>query len=276
MHTCIDTRFGKLAVEITGSGPPFVLLHSGGHDRHDFDAIVPSLARRYRTVAIDLLGHGDSAHLEPPSSMSTAKISVTVEDVLRALQLPPAIVLGNSVGGLAALYLASAQPARVRGLVLVSPSGMVEQTAIVRAFCWAQGRVWVRRHFGMAFARHYLVKRSTHADALLARMAVRRRDERFLQMEAGLWRSFGTPESDLSALTPSIRCPTLFVWGRHDPVIRANIEGARARRLLPHAQWIDMDAGHVPFVETPEAFLTAIEPFIASHVAPASARSALA
>lgn len=261
----IDTRMGALAVEITGRGTPFVLLHSGGHDRRDFDAIVPALAQRFRVVAIDLLGHGDSSVPDPASRMSARAICEAVEDAVVALALPPALVLGNSVGGMAALHLASRRPERVRGLVLVSPSGLVEQTALVRAFCWLQGRPWVRRMTGMVFARSYLKKRNEHTAALLARMERRRADPRFIAMEAALWRSFGTPESDLASCATAIRCPTTLVWGRHDPVIRARVEGVRARRLLPRAEWRELDAGHVPFVEDPTAFLAAIEPFVAPH-----------
>jgi pimeloyl-ACP methyl ester carboxylesterase len=270
----LPTRHGRMALEIAGAGTPFVLLHSGGHDRHDFDAIVRPLGRRFRTIAIDLLGHGDSAHVAPPSNIDVAKICEAVEDVVVALDLPPALVLGNSVGGTAALHLACKHPARVRGLVLVSTSGLIEQTRLARAFCAIQGTSWIRRHAGMAFARSYLKGKSEHTATLLERMQARRGDRDFIAMEAALWRSFGRPESDLSAFASSVRCPTALVWGRYDPVLRARIEGARARRLLPHAQWIELDAGHVPFVETPDAFLTAIEPFIASHAAPASARSA--
>jgi pimeloyl-ACP methyl ester carboxylesterase len=275
MHTTLETRFGELAVEIHGAGTPFVLLHSGGHDRHDFDAITPRLSERFQTVAIDLLGHGESACVDP-ARMGARAVCEAAEDAVRALRLPPALVMGNSVGGMAALYLAARAPEHVRGLVLVSPSGLVEQTALVRGLCWIQGREWIRRHTGMAFARSYLVRRSAHTDAILARMTDKRRDPRFIAMEAALWRSFGRPESDLSALAPSIMAPTALVWGRRDPVIRAKVEGARARKLLPHASWIELDAGHVPFAETPTAFLEAIEPFLRPHVAPSDATSAQA
>lgn len=273
----IDTRYGKLAIDIQGRGTPFVLLHSGGHDRHDFDAIVPTLRRRFQTVAIDLLGHGDSAHLADPTTTTAAKICEAVEDAVVALRLPPALVMGNSVGGMAALHLASHRPELVRGLMLVSPSGMIDRNAIVRVLCWVQGREWIRRHTGMAFARSYLLRRNEHTAALLARMTERRRDPRFIAMEAALWNSFGKDSSDYAERARSIRVPTAFVWGRRDPVVRARVEGARARALMPHASWIDIDSGHVPFVETPAAFLDAIDPFVsASRDAPAAATSAQA
>lgn len=258
----IATRVGEIAFESHGSGPPIVLLHSGGHDRHDFDAIVPALSKRFRTVLVDLPGHGDSAMFAPPGTACVRSICEGVAELVAKLSLPPAIFVGNSVGGSACLHVAIADPARVKGLVLVSTSGLVEVSPIVRAFCWLQGRPFVRRHLGMLFARSYLVRRSPEADALLARMAERRKDAAFIEMEAALWRSFAREESHFADAARAIRSPTLLVWGRHDPVLRMRVEGQRARALLPHAAWRELDCGHVPFVEHPQSFLEATMPFL--------------
>lgn len=262
-----------------GDGPPIVLLHSGGHDRRDFDAIVPTLARRFRVIALDLPGHGESHAFEPPSRAGARAIYEGVEDALVALDLAPAVVIGNSVGGMAALHVAAARPERVRALILVSPSGLVEMNQATRTVCWLMGREIVRRQLGMAIARRYMVQRSALTDAILARMEARRRDDAFIAMEAALWRSFGRAESDLADRVASIHCPTVLVWGEHDPVIRARVEGRRARRLLPGADWVSLPLGHVPFAEDAAAFLAAIEPFLAplsAEARPADAGSAIA
>ena len=65
----IQTRVGRVAYAELGSGPTVLLLHATLHDRHDFDPIAETLARRYRTIAVDWPGHGDSdaipAGIEP-------------------------------------------------------------------------------------------------------------------------------------------------------------------------------------------------------------------
>ncbi len=58
--TTIQTRAGRVAYRESGSGPTVLLLHATLHDRHDYDPIVDALARRYRTIAVDWPGHGDS------------------------------------------------------------------------------------------------------------------------------------------------------------------------------------------------------------------------
>lgn len=263
MLRTIETNFGTLSVELRGAGTPLVLLHSGGHDRRDFEAIVPALAPRFLTVAVDLPGHGASSYHGPIEALRASELCRATLEVLDALELPPAILLGNSVGGMACLHVAAHAPSRVRGLVLVSPSGLVEQTWLARAFCRLQGRPWVRRRLGALLARAYLRPRSAESRDLLARIEASRSDPRQVAMEAALWRSFGAPDSDLSSAASRVRCPVELVWGRHDPVLRARVEGARARALLPHARFHALDAGHVPFVEDPPRFLAVVEPLLA-------------
>jgi pimeloyl-ACP methyl ester carboxylesterase len=120
----------------------------------------------------------------------------------------------------------------------------------------------VRRRTGMAFARHYLKLRNRHTEKLLERMQAARQRDAFIQMEAALWRSFGDPSSSVAGRVHEVHCPTLLVWGRQDPVLRAAVEGVRARKLMPHAEWAAMDCGHVPFVEDPSGFLSVIRDFL--------------
>jgi pimeloyl-ACP methyl ester carboxylesterase len=260
----VPTRAGRVAVEIAGEGAPIVLLHGGTHDRHDFDAIVPALSKKFRTIAVDWPGHGESEMPAPPSSMSVSLLCDALEDVVRAMRLPPAVLIGNSVGGTASLRLAARMPQAVRALALVDNGGVVNVTPIVKAFCWVQGRELVRRSFGMAFARHYLKKKGPERDAVLARIEAAHAKPGFVEMAAALWRSFGTPENDLWLEARGVTAPTLIVWGKHDPVIRARVEGKRTRALLPHASYAELDTGHVPFVEDPAAFLDTVLPFLES------------
>lgn len=262
----IATRVGEIAVSVEGdqASPPLVLLHSVAHDHHDFDAIVASLRRTHRTIALDWPGHGESAMPDDPSSTRVETLWTALDDVIDALSLPPAVFLGNSVGGGAGVHLAATRPERVKGLVLVDSSGFTQVSAVSRAACWVQGRELVRRSTGKAFARWYLKERGPLVDAVLARIDANRAREGFFAVDAAVWRSFGTPVNDLRQIARTVRTPTLLVWGAHDPVLPANRDGAEARAALPHAQWVELDTGHAPFVEKPDAFLAAMVPFLQS------------
>jgi pimeloyl-ACP methyl ester carboxylesterase len=172
------------------------------------------------------------------------------------------VLLGTSVGGAAAIRLAARKPERVRALVLVDSSGLVEPSTLGRVVCWLQGRETVRRVTGMSFARNYLKRRNEHVDGVIGRIETSRAREGFIAMDAAMWRSFATDEANFAAEAASIRCPTLIVWGRRDPVLRAGVEGKRVRELLPHARYIELDTGHAPFIEAPQTFLDEVMPFL--------------
>jgi 3-oxoadipate enol-lactonase len=172
------------------------------------------------------------------------------------------VLVGNSVGGFAAARLAVRHPERVRALALVDSGGFAAMTAAARAFCWLKGREWVTRSFERRFAEHYLAKRNPAVTEILRRVDAAHRGRATVAVNAAIWRSFTAPESDLRGTAPGIRCPTLLVWGRHDPVIRAVVEGRTAEALIPGARLVVLETGHCPFAEDPEAFLAAVQPFL--------------
>ncbi|HSW11991.1 MAG TPA: alpha/beta hydrolase [Solimonas sp.] len=260
----IQTRAGPLAYAEQGSGTPLLLLHSAGHDHHDFDAILPELAQRHRVIALDWPGFGESPAPEPASALSASLIAEVLEDAVAALRLGPAVFLGNSVGGMAAARLAARRPEQVRGLVLVSAGGFTPMNAFTRAFCRVQGREWVRRNTGRWFARSYLHRRNTHVAAILQRFEASHARPATLAAHAALWRSFAEDASSVSAEAQSIRCPALLAWGRHDPVSRVAVEGRRARETISGARYVEFDTGHMPFAEDPPAFLRELLPFLDS------------
>jgi pimeloyl-ACP methyl ester carboxylesterase len=258
----VTTRTGKVAYCSTGNGPPLLLLHSNGHDHHDFDAIVPVLSRTFRTIAIDWPGFGESGAPSPPSSATAAMMCDVLEDIVDALSLQPAVLIGNSIGGMAAVRLAARRPDRVRALVAVDSAGFTPMGAVARAVCWTQGHDSTRRAFGARFAEHYLKIRNPDVDAILARLRTSREHASTIAVEAALWRSFTALGSDVSTEARAVRCPTLLVWGRRDPVSRPRVEGARAREAMPQARYVELDTGHVPFAEDSRAFLDEVVPFL--------------
>ena len=260
----VETRAGRVAYEVAGSGPPLVLLHGAGHDHHDYDAVVPELAKSWCTIAVDWPGCGSSSSPRPPSAASAALHCEVLEDVAEALLREPAVFVGNSVGGLAAVKLAGLRPERVRALVAVDSGGFTRVGALARAVCWVQGRECVRRHTGMAFARFYLKRRNEHVLAILERLRATLQRPEAVAVNAAVWRSFSKPGNDATAVASQVRCPVLLVWGRHDPVLPAAIDGRRARQLMPAARYVELDTGHVPFAEDPPAFLRELLPFLQS------------
>jgi pimeloyl-ACP methyl ester carboxylesterase len=259
----VVTPLGTLAYREGGAGPPLVLLHAAGHDHHDFDAVFDALASTHHVLALDFPGHGGSAVPQPPSSVTVMLLAQALEAFVDALALGPAVFLGNSVGGYAAMVLALKRPEHVAALVLVDTGGFQQPDVKSRWFCAARGTEWVNRMTWNVFPQTYLRKRNPFVDAILRREKSARSDER-VAVNAALWRSFMTPEHDLRKRAAGIRVPTLLVWGRDDPVIAVD-HGERAARTIPDARLVVLPTGHMPFAENPRAFMEVAAAFLASQ-----------
>jgi pimeloyl-ACP methyl ester carboxylesterase len=251
---------GELHYIEYGRGVPLVLLHANPGDSRDFDAIMPALAQHYRVLALDWPGYGASA-MPPAGTVMNARILYDAFcEFLAALALPPALIIGNSLGGNVAARLAIESRAKVRGLVLVSPGGFTPHNFITQAFCQLQGS-----RFALPprmFARWYLKHRTPTVRAMLERAATSQATAPSLAVNRSVWRGFIEAEHDLRQRATLIATPTLLVFGARDPVISARQDGRLAASLIRGAKLVVMPAGHAPFAEVPDQFLAEVLPFL--------------
>lgn len=103
-----------------------VLVHCWSCDRHLWDGVVPSLAKRWRVVTLDLAGHGESGR--DRKEWTIPAFGQDVRAVVEALDLKRVILVGHSMGGPVILEAARLLPGRVVGLVPVDTGLNVEQT----------------------------------------------------------------------------------------------------------------------------------------------------
>lgn len=122
-HLRIPVGAGAQHVERVGrGGRPVVLLHGFGTCAFLWRAVAPLLAEQGFTVlSFDLIGYGESDR-PPDASYGIEAQAEYLDLALTALRLPKAIVVGQDIGALVALQLASRRVERVERLVLVSPS----------------------------------------------------------------------------------------------------------------------------------------------------------
>lgn len=106
-----------------GRGPVLILLHGGGAGADSYGnwrATLPSFAKHYRTIAVDMVGFGKTDKPDPATfEFSQAARVAHLRGVLRALEIPSAMFIGNSMGGATALGLAAQYPEMVRKLILM-------------------------------------------------------------------------------------------------------------------------------------------------------------
>jgi len=104
---------------VVASDPVIVLAHSSLARSEDWENIFPRLATRYRVIAYDARGHGKSGRA---TEYTLRAFADDLGRVLREIAKAPAVLVGHSVGALAALVAAAEAPALVRGLVLEEPA----------------------------------------------------------------------------------------------------------------------------------------------------------
>ncbi len=125
MHKTIRTPTLEIAYLETGppGGPPVILLHGWPSDPHDWDGVVPPLAKAgCRVLTPWLRGYGPTRFLDPttPRSGQQAALGTDLADFMDALGIDQAILGGYDWGGRAACVVAALWPERVRGLVSIT------------------------------------------------------------------------------------------------------------------------------------------------------------
>jgi len=248
----IDTGRISLFYRESGTvGPPVLLLHELGGSSASWRDVVPRIAVRRRTFAIDLRGAGRSE--KPPGPFELAEQADDLANLLAALDIPQADVLGAALGSLVGALLAIRHPGRVRRLMMCAvASEMASATAD-----YLQQRADRVRMVGMRGVADASLANAfpeSHAAARAAYRAIYLANDpaAYAEMSLALARLRLRPE-DWGA----IRAPTLVVSGADD-FIWPPAAGQQVAGLVPGARFAVLpDAGHFPHMQTPEV-LTAL------------------
>jgi pimeloyl-ACP methyl ester carboxylesterase len=237
--------------------PPVVLLHQSPRSWTEYRAVLPLLGARHRAIAMDTAGFGDSAAIDGPASIEAwARIAL---ELLDALGIARADVVGHHTGAVIAIEIAASAPERVRGLVLsstpftdanfrrlraerppideVAPSGDGSHLAAL----------WQRRQGFYPAGRPELLEAFVR-DALKAS---------------------GSPEDGHRAVAAycmesriqRVVQPALILRATEDPF--ASPHAAELQHVLAQARILDIPGGMVPLPDQlPEAFAAAVLAFL--------------
>jgi pimeloyl-ACP methyl ester carboxylesterase len=194
----------------------------------------------------------------------------------------PVILVGNSLGGYAALCVAANCPEQARGLVLLNSAGPFSDSEISRKPTLLQK--WVgnatQALFGQSwgsfllfrYLRQKSVIRKTLYKVYLDPTAVTDRlveeiyrpacDRGAYQVFASI---FSAPSGEkVDGLLSRMSCPLLMLWGESDPWINAQARGAKFRQYYPHLTEHYLHAGHCPHDEVPEQVNSLIRDWVGS------------
>src|SRR6266513_3940002 len=118
----LDLHGHRAEYRIAGSGPPVVLIHGMVNSSRHWEQVAVRLAHNYTVIAPDLIGHGDSA--TPRGDYSLGAHAAVIRDLLAAIGVDSATIVGHSLGGGVAMQFFYQFPQRTERLVLISSGGL--------------------------------------------------------------------------------------------------------------------------------------------------------
>jgi pimeloyl-ACP methyl ester carboxylesterase len=254
---------------------PLVFVHGLSGQWQNWLENIPRFARQRRVVALDLPGFGRSPL--PSEQITIAYYGRIVEELCRELDLAPAVLVGNSMGGYVAAEVEIAFPATAERLVLVSAAGISQRHAPRERILRAARIMSATTRSSLAQRRQLAVRPATRHFALSMVVRHPTRLAPDLALE-GLMKGAQKPgfhdallaclDYDFVERLPEIGCPTLVVWGEDDMVIPVR-DADTFVELIPGSRKLVMrDTGHVPMVERAATFNDELERFLAHDVAP--------
>jgi pimeloyl-ACP methyl ester carboxylesterase len=262
----------RLAVEMTGSGEPLVLIHGIASDSGIWATVAPELAHGRTVVTVDLPGFGRS---EPVGAgFDLAEVAVAIRAGLGEHGVgEPFDLVGHSLGGGVAIQFAAQHPDAVRRLILVAPAGLRPLPPAVSSLLsagpmanltstGADAFLAARRGAvaltDLAWGRRLLLGR-TVADTAQLPPAVARAMIGASRNARRTGPALATITSaDLRPQLAGVPAPLGVIWGEADMTVPMRaLEDLLAVR--PDATAIRMaGTGHVPMVERPGAFIAAL------------------
>ena len=266
----------EVSYRLQGDGDETLLLIHGmaGSSKTWLD-VMPALSRRYRVLAPDLLGHGESA--KPMGDYSLGAHASGLRDLMARLDIDRATIVGQSLGGGIALQLAYQHPELCDRLVLVSSGGLGREVSPVLRLLSLPGSEYVLTVAASSIVRD----KGRTVNGWLRDQGVRS------SWMAEMWRSYASlaDAENRQAFVRTLRSvvdlggqvvsandrlylaaavPTLIVWGDRDDIIPVD-HAHDAHRAIPGSR-LEVFEGvrHFPQAEDPDRFVEVLVDFMAT------------
>jgi len=228
---------------------PVVMVHGFGASSDNWNRMAGRLTKKYRVIAPDMPGWGQSTRIDAASYAYPEQIE-RLHKFLGALGLHRFHLIGHSMGGFISSAYAARYPEEVITLTLIAPHGVTEPQPGELALSVAAGDNWLvarnvpefERLLNKVFARRPYLPRSVFK--LFAAYAIRGSAK-----SARIFADMQSNDPPLEDRLPLIQAPTLIIWGDQDRVL--NVSGAEVfRQGIKNSEvMIIPGSGHMPLVE---------------------------
>jgi pimeloyl-ACP methyl ester carboxylesterase len=271
-------------LDFGGTGPPLVCIHGLSGSALNWMAVGPALAERHRVLALDLRGFGRTPLWTGTRLIDNRRL---LDRFVREVVGGPAILVGNSMGGLLAVQQAAIAPETVASLVLVDPAlpwpgprpfdlsivaffaGVLTPGLGEATLAWGGRRLGSERVVLQVLATVTVDHHRISEDVVRAlidqeteRMTSPRSYRALAQASRSLlWALFRRGLNDTYS---SVRAPALVIHGERDRLVPVSF----SREIAPRFGWqleALPDVGHVPMMEVPEDFVRITRGWLEAH-----------
>ena len=272
----IELHGRRVIYRVAGSGPPVVLIHGMVNSSRHWEAVALRLASDYTVIAPDLIGHGDSA--APRGDYSLGAHAASIRDLLAAIGVERATIVGHSLGGGVAMQFFYQFPQRIERLVLISSGGLGREVSPMlrsAAMPGASALLSLAAHprlLGALYATGTRLRERGRRQGIYLQQIARALGplegpgarEAFLQSLRAVIDAHGQRVSATDRLYLLEALPTLIVWGERDNTIPIE-HGQRAHAAIPASSFRTLPrAAHFPHLDDPDGVTAVLREFLST------------
>jgi pimeloyl-ACP methyl ester carboxylesterase len=284
----IDVKGVRTRYFEAGSGDPLVFIYGGNFGTGDsassaytWNLNIGPLSRHFRVIALDKLGQGETGNPASDSDYTMRAVVDHAAAFLRAMDLPPAHLVGHSRGGYAATRLTLDHHDLVRSLTIVNSGtlspGVGTNEVVLCNPPFAKGTRECVRWVYENYSHSPSVVTEHWIDAVMATLGQSKYQETVRKMtEGGLGERVFLPElakqkrETLQWLKDGrLQRPTQVVWGFNDRTAVLDRGMELFHMIAQHERTAQLhvinESGHFPFREHPEQFNALLSRFVALH-----------
>ncbi len=250
--------------------PPIVLLHGGHQSAHSWDLVSLHLAQKYRVLALDQRGHGDSEWARDVE-YGNHTMSLDAEAFMQAMGLERPILMGHSMGARNAMLLAKRDHSYLRGLTIVDVGPEVSERgrAAIMGFVQANQEFDDLDHFVANVQKYDPYRKREHIERTVKYNLLKRADGKFISKcdynprRLGVIRGTGPQDSLTLDDVRGFNLPVLIVRGENSNILEADA-AERFAAALPSGRLVTVpDCGHNVHGQNTKGFIAAVGDFFA-------------
>jgi 2-succinyl-6-hydroxy-2,4-cyclohexadiene-1-carboxylate synthase len=264
----LDAGELRLHARVIGRGPAVVLLHGFTGSAESMASVADALSARFRTISIDLVGHGMSDAPRTPEAYRMASCVAQLARVIDALGIDQAHWLGYSMGARVALSFATVHSTRVCSLILIGaragirdPLERARRIESDAALAESIEREGLETFVDRWMAQTLFASQARLGRATLAKQRTQRLRNRAHGLALSLHGMGAGAQPPLFEHLPRMKRPTLLVVGEKDEKFSAIAD--ELAQSLPRARVSRIgEAGHAAHLENPKAFVASVRRFL--------------